>query len=130
VETGPRPGYLGTARRKGRKRIKLCLKATAPHPDSTQCSAIFLRPEAQFDTLVGLKDGEDRAQAIRAAMESIEADYATLRGSLPKTEYQEVDNAVLGDLLRALNPEELKRVGGDVFGRIYSGDVAVHPATG
>jgi len=63
-------------------------------------------------------------------MESIEADYATLRGSLPKTEYQEVDNAVLGDLLRALNPEELKRVGGDVFGRIYSGDVAVHPATG
>ena len=35
METGPRPGYLGTARRKGRKRIKLCLKATAPHPDST-----------------------------------------------------------------------------------------------
>ena len=52
-------------------------------------------------------------------MESIEADYATLRGSLPKAEYQEVDNAVLGDLLRALNPEELKRASGDIFGRIY-----------
>lgn len=87
--------------------------------DFSQRSAIFLRPEAQFDTLVGLKDSADRAQAIIAAMESIEADYATLRGSLPKAEYQEVDNAVLGDLLRALNPEELKRVGGDVFGRIY-----------
>ncbi|NCA90719.1 MAG: DUF3387 domain-containing protein, partial [Gammaproteobacteria bacterium] len=85
----------------------------------SQRSAIFLRPEAQFDTLVGLKDSADRAQAIIAAMNSIEADYATLRGSLPKAEYQEVDNAVLGDLLRALNPEELKRVGGDVFGRIY-----------
>lgn len=87
--------------------------------DFSQRSAIFLRPEAQFDTLVGLKDSADRAQAIIAAMNSIEADYATLRGSLPKAEYQEVDNAVLGDLLRALNPEELKRVGGDVFGRIY-----------
>jgi type I restriction enzyme M protein len=42
--------------------------------DFSQRSAIFLRPEAQFDYLVGLKDSEDRAQAIIAAMESIEAD--------------------------------------------------------
>jgi len=52
-------------------------------------------------------------------MESIEADYENLRGVLPKSEYQELDNAVLGQLLRTLNPEELKRVSGDVFGRIY-----------
>src|SRR5690625_4895251 len=36
--------------------------------------AIFLRPEAQFDHLVGLPDSADRAAAIITAMEGIEAD--------------------------------------------------------
>jgi type I restriction enzyme M protein len=87
--------------------------------DFSQKSAIFLQPAAQFDTLVALPDSADRAKAIIEAMESIEADYENLRGVLPKSEYQELDNAVLGQLLRTLNPEELKRVSGDVFGRIY-----------
>ena len=87
--------------------------------DFSRKSAIFLRPEAQFDYLVALPDGEDRARAIIAAMESIEADYDGLRGVLPKAEYQELDNDVLGQLLRTLNPDELKQVSGDVFGRIY-----------
>jgi len=87
--------------------------------DFSQRSAIFLRPAAQFDTLVALTDADDRARAIIEAMESIEADYENLRGVLPKGEYQELDNAVLGQLLRTLNPDELKRVSGDVFGRIY-----------
>lgn len=87
--------------------------------DFSQKSAIFLQPKAQFDTLVALPDSADRAKAIIDAMESIEADYENLRGVLPKNEYQELDNAVLGQLLRTLNPEELKRVSGDVFGRIY-----------
>ncbi|MEW8402407.1 MAG: N-6 DNA methylase [Candidatus Thiodiazotropha sp.] len=87
--------------------------------DFSQQGAIFLRPKAQFDHLVALPDSEDRAKAIIEAMESIEADYETLRGVLPKGEYQELDNQVLGQLLRTLNPDELKRVSGDVFGRIY-----------
>ncbi|WP_103669387.1 N-6 DNA methylase [Pseudanabaena sp. BC1403] len=87
--------------------------------DFSQRSAIFLRPEAQFDYLVALGDDRDRAKAVIEAMESIEADYTTLKGELPKQEYQELDNEVLGQLLRALNPEELKQVKGDVFGRIY-----------
>lgn len=87
--------------------------------DFSQQSAIFLQPKAQFDHLVSLPDSEDRAKAIIDAMESIEADYTTLAGVLPKSEYQELDNSVLGQLLRTLNPEELKRVSGDVFGRIY-----------
>ena len=87
--------------------------------DFSQQSAIFLRPKAQFDQLVALPDGADRAKAIIAAMESIENDYEGLRGILPKSEYQELDNDVLGQLLRTLNPDELKRVSGDVFGRIY-----------
>lgn len=87
--------------------------------DFSQQSAIYLRPEAQFDYLVALPDSADRARAIIEAMESIEADYENLRGTLPKGEYQELDNQVLGQLLRTLNPEELNRVKGDVFGRIY-----------
>ena len=87
--------------------------------DFSQKSAIFLQPKAQFDYLVALPDSADRAKAIIDAMESIEADYESLRGVLPKNEYQELDNGVLGQLLRTLNPEELKRVSGDVFGRIY-----------
>ena len=41
----------------------------------------------------------DRARAIIEAMESIESDYENLRGVLPKSEYLELDNAVLGQLL-------------------------------
>lgn len=87
--------------------------------DFSQKSSIFLQPKAQFDHLVALTDSDDRAKAIIEAMESIEADYESLRGVLPKSEYQELDNQVLGQLLRQLNPDELKRVSGDVFGRIY-----------
>lgn len=87
--------------------------------DFSQQGAIFLRPEAQFDHLVSLPDSADRAAAIYAAMESIESDYAALRGVLPKAEYQKIANDDLGDLLRKLNPEELKTANGDIFGRIY-----------
>ena len=87
--------------------------------DFSQKSAIFLRPTARFNHLVALPDGDDRASAIITAMESIEADYGSLRGVLPKGEYQELGNDVLGQLLRTLNPDELQQVSGDVFGRIY-----------
>ena len=68
---------------------------------------------------MALPDSADRAKAIIKAMDSIEADYENLRGILPKSEYQELDNDVLGQLLRTLNPDVLKKVSGDVFGRIY-----------
>lgn len=75
-------------------------------------SAIYLKPEAQFDYLAFLKDGDSRARAIIAAMDSIEPDYANLRGVLPKGEYYELDNTVLGQLLCSLNWDELKMVSG------------------
>lgn len=87
--------------------------------DFSQRGAIYLQPHAQFDTLVGLPDSADRAQALITAMESIEADYSSLAGVLPKAEYQQLENSVLGQLLRTLNPEELKKATGDIFGRIY-----------
>ena len=87
--------------------------------DFSARGAVFLRPKAQFDYLVSLPDSANRADAIIKAMESIEEDYETLKGVLPKEEYNELDNEILGQLLRKLNPEELKKMSGDVFGRIY-----------
>ena len=52
--------------------------------DFSRKGAIFLRPKAQFETLVNLADSEDRAQAIIKAMESIEKDYKTLRVFCPE----------------------------------------------
>ena len=108
-----KPGIEASLPTRGGKRRALTKE------DFSQKSAIFLRPEAQFDNLVALPDGADRAGAVIAAMESIENDYDSLRGVLPKSEYRELDGSVLGQLLRTLNPDELKQVSGDVFGRIY-----------
>ena len=87
--------------------------------DFSRKSSIFLKPEAQFDHIVELPDSADRAQAMIKAMESIELDYENLRGVLPKSEYQELDNNVLGQLLRTFNDPALKNASGDIFGRIY-----------
>jgi type I restriction enzyme M protein len=87
--------------------------------DFTSRGAIYLRPEAQFDHLVNLPDGADRAQAIIDAMEAVEDDYSALKGVLPKTEYQRLENDVLGNVLRIFNDPALKDAKGDVFGRIY-----------
>jgi type I restriction enzyme M protein len=87
--------------------------------DFSRKGAIFLREKAQFDYLVSLPDGEDRAKAIIDAMTSIEEDYDSLKGTLPKNEYQELDNEVLGNLLRIFNDPALKNADGDIFGRIY-----------
>lgn len=87
--------------------------------DFSKKSAIYLKPNAQFDHLISLTDADNRAEAIIHAMESIEADYSNLRNQLPKQEYNNIPNEVLGTLLRTLNPEELKKATGDIFGRIY-----------
>lgn len=87
--------------------------------DFSKKSAIYLKPEAQFDYLIALTDADNRAEAIIHAMDSIEADYTNMRNQLPKQEYNNIPNDVLGMLLRTLNPEELKKATGDIFGRIY-----------
>lgn len=87
--------------------------------DFSSRGAIFLKPEAQFDHLVNLPDGADRAAAIIAAMEAVEADYPALKGVLPKNEYQTLENDVLANVLRIFNDPALQDAEGDVFGRIY-----------
>lgn len=87
--------------------------------DFSQRGSIYLKHEAQFDHLVAIPDGGDRAGAIISAMESIEADYESLDGALPKSEYQELGDDDLGQLLRTFNDPALENADGDVFGKIY-----------
>ena len=89
---------------------------TLTREDFSSKGAIFLQEKAQFDYLV---NHHDRAQAVIDAMEAIEEDYETLKGVLPKSEYQELDNDVPGNLLRTFNDPALKKATGDIFGRIY-----------
>lgn len=87
--------------------------------DFAQKSALYLQKKSQFASLVSLPSEQDRAKAIIEAMESIEEDYDDLKGVLPKSEYQELDNDVLGSLLRTFNDPALDNATGDIFGRIY-----------
>ena len=87
--------------------------------DFSRKGAIFLREKSQFDYLVERPDSEDRAKTIIDAMTLIEGDYESLKGILPKNEYQELDNQVLGQLLRIFSDPALKDANGDIFGRIY-----------
>lgn len=87
--------------------------------DFSRRGSIYLRPAAEFDMLVSLPEGQSAATALIAAMESIEEDYETLNGLLPKQEYAELDDVVLRQILRIFNDPALQRADGDVFGRIY-----------
>jgi len=81
-------------------------KRTLKKEDFSEKCSIFLKPEAQFDYLVGLGDKDDRAKAVIAAMESIEADYSSLKGALPLSRYPQLDAKVLRQFLpRFINGE-------------------------
>ena len=86
--------------------------------DFAKKRALFLRPEAQFDFLLALPKDRDRGQAIIEAMDSIERDYDSLAGVLPK-DYQIFEPASLDRLLRIFDDAALRSASGDVFGRIY-----------
>jgi type I restriction enzyme M protein len=86
--------------------------------DFQQAKAIFLQEKARWDYLVNLPEGKDTGEEINEAMRLIESDYEALSGVLPK-EYQAFDKDLLQRLLRIFNAEELDRMPGDVFGRIY-----------
>lgn len=52
-------------------------------------------------------------------MYTIEEDYETLAGLLPKQEYEELEDDALRQVLRIFNDPALQKADGDVFGRIY-----------
>src|SRR5690606_32817715 len=65
-----------------------------------------------------LPEKEDISEAVNNAMRSIEAAYPDLAGILPKN-YQELDADLLRGLIRVFNKDSVKKLTGDVFGRIY-----------
>src|ERR1035438_6094042 len=58
------------------------VKRALTKEDFSQKGAIFLRPMAQFDYFVAKAGDPGLPQIVIGAMESIEADYETLRGVL------------------------------------------------
>jgi len=80
--------------------------------------AMMLPEEARYDSLLKLKTGDSLGAALVAAMEAIERDFEPLLNQLPK-DYGKFDPALLEELLRVFDSEEIRTAGGDVFGRIY-----------
>jgi len=86
--------------------------------DFLTAKAIYLPDNAQWETITNLPENEDIGEYINEAMRSIESEYESLSGVLPK-EYNMFDKDLLSRLLRIFNDEALNNVTGDVFGRIY-----------
>lgn len=83
----------------------------------------FLEDFARYDYLLNLPEQENIAQAIRAAMASIENNKPELLGVLPQEEY---DRFIRSDNNRSIPKDLLKLfsnipldASGDVFGQIY-----------
>ncbi|PCJ75200.1 MAG: N-6 DNA methylase [Rhodobacteraceae bacterium] len=86
--------------------------------DYLAAGAMMLPENAQYDYLANLPEGEDINEAVNAGMRSIEAEYTDLAGILPKN-YQELDSDLLRELIRVFNKDSVKKLSGDVFGRVY-----------
>ncbi len=86
--------------------------------DFQQAKAIYLQEKARWDYLVNLPEAADIGEELNEAMRLIEGDYEALVGVLPK-DYQAFEKDLLQRLMRIFNAEELDRMPGDVFGRIY-----------
>jgi type I restriction enzyme M protein len=77
---------------------------------------VYLAPEARWDYLKSLPEGENVGAKVNAAMDLIMEHNEDLKGVLPKT-FNRFRSDVLLDLMRVFNPSE--GLEGDTFGRIY-----------
>lgn len=83
----------------------------------------FLEPHAHYEYLLNLPEKENIAQAIRAAMASIEKTKPELEGVLPQEEYDRFTRSAKNqhipkDLLKLFSDIPVD-ASGDVFGQIY-----------
>ena len=93
-------------------------KRPAIKADFLKRRAMMLPKEARYDSLLKLSTGESLGTALVKAMDAIERDFEPLLNQLPK-DYGKFDPALLEELLRVFDSEEIRTAGGDVFGRIY-----------
>ena len=93
-------------------------KRAATQADFLAAGAMMLPEKSQYGYLANLPEGEDINEAVNEAMRLIEANYPDLAGILPKN-YQELDAELLRELIRVFNKDSVRKLKGDVFGRIY-----------
>jgi type I restriction enzyme M protein len=86
--------------------------------DFQEAKAIYLQDKARWDYLAALPESKDIGEELNEAMRLIESDYEALSGVLPK-DYNQFEKDLLLRLIRIFNAEELDKMPGDVFGRIY-----------
>jgi type I restriction enzyme M protein len=78
---------------------------------------LYLSPNARFDYLLALPEGEAVGKALSDAMRDIEKNNPSLAGVLPKT-YEIFNSTLLKELLKKVS-EIPANLGYDAFGRIY-----------
>jgi type I restriction enzyme M protein len=78
---------------------------------------IYLSPNARFDYLLALPEGEAVGKALSDAMRDVEKNNSSLSGVLPKT-YEIFNSTLLKELLKKVS-EIPANLGYDAFGRIY-----------
>ena len=78
---------------------------------------LYLSPNARFDHLLALPEGEAVGKALSDAMRDIEKNNPSLSGVLPKT-YEIFNSTLLKELLKKVS-EIPASLGYDAFGRIY-----------
>ena len=78
---------------------------------------LYLSPNARFDYLLALPEGEAVGRALSDAMRDIEKNNPSLAGVLPKT-YEIFNSTLLKELLKKVS-EIPANLGYDAFGRIY-----------
>lgn len=90
----------------------------ATKEDFFNAGALMLPEKAQYSYLASLPESEDINEAVNDAMRAIEQEYTDLAGILPK-DYQNLDADLLRELIAIFHKDSMKRLKGDVFGRIY-----------
>jgi type I restriction enzyme M protein len=78
---------------------------------------LFLPPQARFDYLLSLAEGQNIGKAIVDAMKAIEAENEDLKGVLPRN-YAALNSSTLAELLKLMGSIPMD-IEGDTFGRIY-----------
>jgi type I restriction enzyme M protein len=78
---------------------------------------LYLPPEARFDYLLHLPEGQNIGKAINEAMKAIEIENEDLKGVLPRN-YAALNSSTLAELLKLMGSIPMD-IEGDAFGRIY-----------
>lgn len=85
--------------------------------DYQALGVMYLPPQARFNYLLDLPEGENIGKAINDAMKAVESENEELKSVLPKS-YNKIENTTLVALLKNLAAITIDKEG-DVLGRIY-----------